>query len=203
MWRSETAFTARSRTIFGEPGVYLPWGSACNAGDPGSIPGSGRSPGGGNGNPLVFLPRKFHGWRSLVGYSPWGCKQSDTTERLHWFTGVLFSAEDAELRVWGSACVEAPASAVMRSELLAHVRPATGEDFPGTPQRVQNVKSPFKGFLGSLWPRDHTWRTAMRETQVQSLGWEDPLEQKMATHCGILVWRIPLQRSLAGYSQWS
>ena len=27
----------------------------------------------------VFLPRKSHGWRSLVGYSPWGCKESDTT----------------------------------------------------------------------------------------------------------------------------
>ena len=30
----------------------------------------------------VLLPRKSHGWRSLVGYSPWGRKQSDTTERL-------------------------------------------------------------------------------------------------------------------------
>jgi len=30
-----------------------------------------------------LLPGKFHGWRSLVGYSPWGCKESDTTERLH------------------------------------------------------------------------------------------------------------------------
>ena len=31
----------------------------------------------------VFLPGKPHGWRSLVGYSPWGCKESDTTEQLH------------------------------------------------------------------------------------------------------------------------
>ena len=31
----------------------------------------------------VFLPGKFHGWKSLVGYSPWGCKESDTTEQLH------------------------------------------------------------------------------------------------------------------------
>ena len=31
----------------------------------------------------VLLPGKFHGQRSLVGYSPWGCKESDTTERLH------------------------------------------------------------------------------------------------------------------------
>ena len=31
----------------------------------------------------VFLPGKSHGWRSLVGCSPWGRKESDTTERLH------------------------------------------------------------------------------------------------------------------------
>ena len=30
----------------------------------------------------VLLPGKFHEWRSLVGYSPWGCKGLDTTERL-------------------------------------------------------------------------------------------------------------------------
>ena len=31
----------------------------------------------------VFLPGKSHGWRSLTGYSPWGRKESDTTEPLH------------------------------------------------------------------------------------------------------------------------
>ena len=31
----------------------------------------------------IFLSGKSHGWRSLVGYSPWGCKESDRTERLH------------------------------------------------------------------------------------------------------------------------
>ena len=31
----------------------------------------------------VFLPGESHGRRSLVGYSPWGCKESDMTERLH------------------------------------------------------------------------------------------------------------------------
>ena len=43
---------------------------------------------------------------------------------------------------------------------------------------------------------------AMQETEVWSLGWEDPLEKRMATHSGILTWRIPWQRSLAGYSPW-
>ena len=32
---------------------------------------------------------------------------------------------------------------------------------------------------------------AVQEMQVQSLGWEDPLEKDMATHSGILAWRIP------------
>ena len=36
-----------------------------------------------NGTPLHFLPGKSHGRRSLVGCSPWGCEESDTTERLH------------------------------------------------------------------------------------------------------------------------
>ena len=31
----------------------------------------------------VLLPGKSHGWRSLVGCSPWGCEESDTTEQLH------------------------------------------------------------------------------------------------------------------------
>ena len=31
----------------------------------------------------VVLPGKSHGWRSVVGYSPWGCKESDMTEPLH------------------------------------------------------------------------------------------------------------------------
>ena len=55
--------------------------SVYNAVDLDSIPGSGRSPGEGNGNPSpVFLPGEFHGQRSLVGYSPWGCKELETTE---------------------------------------------------------------------------------------------------------------------------
>ena len=43
---------------------------------------------------------------------------------------------------------------------------------------------------------------AMWETQVQSLGQEDPLEKEMATHLGILAWEFHQQRSLAGYSPW-
>ena len=39
----------------------------------------------------VFLPGKSHGQKSLVGYSPWGRKESDTTERLSDLLNILFS----------------------------------------------------------------------------------------------------------------
>ena len=55
--------------------------SACNA-DVGSIPGSWRSPGVGTQPTPVFLPGKFHGYRSLAGYSPWGLNVSDMTKWL-------------------------------------------------------------------------------------------------------------------------
>ena len=55
--------------------------NAGDIGDSGLIPGLGRFPGEGNGNPLsVFLPEKSPGQRSLVGCSPWGHKELDTTE---------------------------------------------------------------------------------------------------------------------------
>ena len=54
-----------------------------NAGDAGSIPGSGRSPREGNGYPTpVLLTGKSHGQRSLAGYSPWGRR------RLKWDLGT-------------------------------------------------------------------------------------------------------------------
>ena len=54
--------------------------SACNAGDPGLIPGSGKYPGEGTGNPLQYSHLEKRGQRSLAGYSPWVHKESDMTE---------------------------------------------------------------------------------------------------------------------------
>ena len=63
--------------------VKNPPGNARDSRDVGLIPGSGRSPGGSHGNPLKFCCLENpHGQRSLVGYSPWGRKESDTTELL-------------------------------------------------------------------------------------------------------------------------
>ena len=64
----------------------FPGGSAvknppANAGDVDLIPGLGRSPGGGHGNPLQYsCLENPHGQRSLAGYSLWSLRDSDTTE---------------------------------------------------------------------------------------------------------------------------
>ena len=86
--------------IIGFPDSSVGKESACKAGDPGLIPGLGRSPGEGIGYPLLYS------WASLVA------------------------------------------------------------------QLVKNLP-------------------AMQETWVRSLGWEDTLEKRTATHCSILAWRIP------------
>ena len=62
-------------------------------------------------------------------------------------------------------------------------------------------RSPGEG-IG--YPLQYSWASlvaqmvknlpAMQETWVQSLGWEDPLEEGMATHSNILAWRIPMDR---------
>ena len=59
----------------GFPGALVLKNPPANAGDvrvAGLIPGLGRSPG--EGNTAVFSPGGSHGQRSLVGYSPWGCR---------------------------------------------------------------------------------------------------------------------------------
>ena len=69
-------------TSCGKEGGTVVKNSPSNAGeaDLGSIPGSGRSPGVENGNPLQYSCLvKSHKQRGLAGYSPWGCKEADTT----------------------------------------------------------------------------------------------------------------------------
>ena len=72
--------TENKVTIF-YPEMGLPGGSdgkesTCSAGGLGLIPVLGRSPGGGHGNPLQdSCLENSHGQGSLVGYSPWGCKE--------------------------------------------------------------------------------------------------------------------------------
>ena len=55
----------------------------------------------------VLLPGKSHGWRSLVGCSPWGFKQSDTTERLH-FHFSLSCVGEGKCNPLQHSCLENP-----------------------------------------------------------------------------------------------
>jgi len=100
-------------TFIDFPGGSHSKASAYNVGDPGSIPGSGRSPGEGNGNPLHYscLPTQKRGSKKY-----------------------------------------------MRTSLVA--------------QTVKHLST-------------------MRETQVQSIGQEDPLEKEMAIHSSTIAWKIP------------
>ena len=67
----------------GFPGGWNSKESTCNVGDLGLTPVLGRSSEGGHGKPLQYsCLENSYGERSTAGYSPWGHKESDTTERL-------------------------------------------------------------------------------------------------------------------------
>ena len=55
----------------------------------------------------VFLPEKSHGWRRLLGCSPWGCEESDTTKRLH-FHFSLSCVEEGNGNPLQCPCLENP-----------------------------------------------------------------------------------------------
>ena len=76
--------------IKGFPGASDSKESACNVGDLGSIPGLGRFPGGGNGNPLQYsFLENTHRQRNS-----WGCKGSDITEQLSTHINVIEWIDD-------------------------------------------------------------------------------------------------------------
>ena len=72
MGRGKRQCNVLAQTVKNLPAMQETWGS---------IPGSGSSPGEGNGNPLQ-CSGEFHGQRSLVSYSPWGHKELNMTEYL-------------------------------------------------------------------------------------------------------------------------
>ena len=112
----------------------------------GSIPGLGRSPGGGHGDPLQdSCLENPHGQRSLEGYSPRGHKESDTTEWL------------------SIAYVAVRGLASMYLSISCH----------------------------QLLMASHCTPHPQGSRLLRSLGWEDPLEEEMATHSSILAWEVP------------
>ena len=99
--------------------------STCNAGDRGLIPGLGRSPGGGHGNPpQCSCLEDLHGQMCLAGYSLWGCKESDTTEWL--------STEQHSLSLWDAPSSSNPL-ALPLGQSIAHLMMSTWEWERATP----------------------------------------------------------------------
>ena len=89
-------FFFKHSLFWGFPGSLVSKESICSAGDPSSIPGFGKIPWRRKWKPTpVFLPGESHGQRCLVGYSPWGHKESDMTEQL---TQSYLSEEQYEMK---------------------------------------------------------------------------------------------------------
>ena len=95
-WRRDRLLTP---VFLGFPGGSDGKESTCNVGDLGLIPGLGRSPGGGHGSPLQYsCLENPHGQRSPAGCSPWGPKESGTTE---WLTTTQRMLCYACIFIWG------------------------------------------------------------------------------------------------------
>ena len=77
-----------------------------------------------------ILPGESHGQRSLAGYSPWGCKEWDTTERLPQHTAIE-SAEVVESRSWKRERSKAKRQVILLHPSLVLI--ASQRELPGTP----------------------------------------------------------------------
>ena len=75
---------------------------------------------------------------------------------------------------------------------------------PGSARSLEKETGTHANILASLVAQMVKRLPAMRETQVPSLGWEDPLEKEMAIHCSILAWKIPwMEEPRRSKSMWS
>ena len=136
----------------------------------------------------ILLPGKSHGWRSLVGCSPWGRKESNTTEQLHFHSSLSCTGEGHGNPLQCS-CLENPRDGGIWWAAIY-----------GVEQSWTQLKR-LSSSISSSIKKEETWASvvaqrlkhlpAMRETWVRSLGREVPLEKEMATHSSILASRIP------------
>ena len=69
----------------------------------------------------VLLPGKFHGQRSLVGYSPWGCKESDTTEQLHSCIRLYLPLRDVYNCMYRYMCMHVYAYVYMHTHICVSI----------------------------------------------------------------------------------
>ena len=119
----------------------------------------------------VLLPGKSHGWRSIVGYSPWGCKELDTTEWLHFTSSsVSFSHQEASINLL---------SLSIRGQTENHNHRKLIKLITWTTALSNSVK---------------LWAMPCRATKTEGSWWRvltkrGPLEKGMTNHLSILAWR--------------
>ena len=124
----------------------------------------------------VFLPGESQGWWSLVSCHLWGCTRSDTTEAT-WQQ----QQQQQQLSYWASLIAQ-----------LVTGNAGNPGSIPGSGRSAgEGISYPLQYSWASLVAQLVKNQPAMRETWVQSLGWEDPLEKGKASHSSILAWRIP------------
>ena len=85
----------------------------------------------------VLLPGKSRGWRSVVGYSPWGCKESDTTEGLH-FTSLHFMNTES----------------YSKGRILKLKKNAKKHDFKNLEGHIKKQQSTI---TGKFWPSQNSY----------------------------------------------
>ena len=113
LWRTYFNYFGLILIVWGFPGGSDGEESACNAGDPGSIPGSGRSPGEGNGCPLQYSCLENPMDRS---YSPWHCKELDMSELdTSLLTLIVYPCD---MTCWGLLVPSFPKKEAKRTFLL-------------------------------------------------------------------------------------
>ena len=184
--------------------------SACNAGDLGSIPGSGRSPQEGNGNPLQYSclenPMDWRAWWATVhGVAKSWTRLCDFTFTFkplqclrycahYWisFHPISHSSLSQLYCYIIPAAVSIPATT--RDEVLLSMWPVS--DFV----LEFHIWDYFLGLLGFPGGSDGKESDCSVGYPGSILGLGRPLEKEMATHSNILAWKSHGWRSLAGYS---
>ena len=105
----------------GLPGGSVGKNPPANAGDLGLIPGLGRFPGEGNGNPLQYsCLEKSHRQRSLVGDSPWGHRGSNTTEHLNGSSNIVLMDPPEGTLAWSILDSGKGGSCLLFSDMKIH-----------------------------------------------------------------------------------
>ena len=173
-------------------------------GDPSLVPGLGRSPGRGHGNPLQFCLENPHGQRSMMVYSPRGCKELDMTEQLstaqhsttfstfwllslaEWKMLVSFIFLICKFNFFSTGIfIDVLLCNPDIYTLLFYILEKEMATHPSTlAWKIPWMEEPGRLQSMGLLRVGHNWATSL------SLHFH-ALEKEMATHSSVLAWRIP------------